>query len=322
MGLLALLIAFTERSKQRVLQIENVALRDMAALLRPSRNEIEAQLRTILTDPLFFKMGTEDKFRYLQGLNIPSLMARSLVGVVRELDGFETGLMRRIGGVTQVDLSELGRIFWSRDNQIARLDPDVILSKIDWTRLLSSLIYIRTGTDKWWGNWASETPTQLLAGVLRGESPGDIVHRITGLSGQTAEHQEPLAVKMLNAVEVNVRYAIVKTASDARIETYDQMNKDYGLVLAKIWIAHVPTACSICLRLHGQVVDLHGQFPFASSDKVQPFGGILFGPPRHPNCRCAVAPWSRAWATSSDLQPENMRRMALVELKRRFPKAA
>lgn len=62
--------------------------------------------------------------------------------------------------------------------------------------------------------------------------------------------------------------------------------------LRKMWVAVLDSAtCSHCKALHGMIIDPGKQFPLdAGRTLLRAYRGELFGPPRHPNCRCQIVP--------------------------------
>lgn len=60
--------------------------------------------------------------------------------------------------------------------------------------------------------------------------------------------------------------------------------------LNKMWIAVLDgVTCSHCRGLHGMVIPAGRQFPVdVGSKPLKVYKGKLFGPPRHPRCRCVI----------------------------------
>lgn len=63
--------------------------------------------------------------------------------------------------------------------------------------------------------------------------------------------------------------------------------KAQGAALHKVWLANFNnnTPCATCRALHGVEVELEEEFPHGDSKSPRVFFG-LFGPHRHPNCKC------------------------------------
>lgn len=59
--------------------------------------------------------------------------------------------------------------------------------------------------------------------------------------------------------------------------------------LNKMWVARVEDVenppCSHCKALHGKVIAPGEQFPI---NGLKAYRNLLYGPPRHPNCRCVI----------------------------------
>lgn len=90
------------------------------------------------------------------------------------------------------------------------------------------------------------------------------------------------------------RYATHEGFSAAQVA---QIPDDAHDMLAKMWVANFAQdpkrgPCLTCIALHGEVVGIHEQFPVGLTFAKKPlsaFGGALYGPPRHPSCRCRLA---------------------------------
>lgn len=87
----------------------------------------------------------------------------------------------------------------------------------------------------------------------------------------------------------------------------------------KIWITSFsPTTCGDCAALHGKVVTTGATFSTKAHlgpGKAKPAYGKLLGPPRHPNCRCRLAPYVEGTSKSGPT-PFSMAEFAIEFIKK------
>lgn len=85
--------------------------------------------------------------------------------------------------------------------------------------------------------------------------------------------------------------AVHRGASDAQQAVYSDYANHVSGSLGKRWVVTSATPCGMCAALNGTVVALHSQFDHQATDvekDLRPVWRDLYGPPRHPNCRCQV----------------------------------
>lgn len=95
-----------------------------------------------------------------------------------------------------------------------------------------------------------------------------------------------------NRTRYSTQHSGTAAHTQAELATLAKAAKKSGLDVRKMWVSRLgPATCGSCAALHGTVVDLKAAFPASTFGKVLPiYGGILHGPPRHPNCRCKLVP--------------------------------
>lgn len=80
--------------------------------------------------------------------------------------------------------------------------------------------------------------------------------------------------------------AVHRAATDTRQAVYaDYTRTNPGLPLRKRWQVTAVDPCPICAALDGVTVPVAAQFPYGDD---LPVWLNLYGPPRHPNCRCTI----------------------------------
>ena len=91
--------------------------------------------------------------------------------------------------------------------------------------------------------------------------------------------------KAVSRIQFSAGVASSRGHTDALLRAANELSRDYGFLLKKVWranfLAHTP--CELCAGLHGTSVPLGDSFPADSRLKVY---GDLKGPPRHPRCMC------------------------------------
>lgn len=100
-------------------------------------------------------------------------------------------------------------------------------------------------------------------------------------------------------------------ATRAHYQAMEQMLQaamaDQGILIRKMWVTRFgPGTCTTCAKLHGTVRNLGQEFPPDGSPPV--YGGVLHGPPRHPNCRCRIVPYMAS--LSGEVSPETLKQYA------------
>jgi hypothetical protein len=286
--------------------------------------ELEAQLRVYLDNWDYLDLPLADRVYLANNFPFRGLFQPLIDQLLNDMRRIEDEAMGLLQNAMRNDFQELETLFFLRDPAMGlpRGWSHNIVNNLDWNRFSAYMSYLHNGADRWLGQWGAEAPTQLGAGILGGEPVSTIVSRITGRNVQTPEGRASLGSKVWQGLSVNAKYAVIETANAARTEGYRQLNDDYDLGLKRVWVAHPESACPVCLRLHGTVVGIDEQFPWRKSDRVQPYQGVLYHPPRHPQCKCSVAPWKESWGRMglTTLSPRNMHEQAMLQLRRRFPR--
>ena len=106
---------------------------------------------------------------------------------------------------------------------------------------------------------------QLVTGVMAGESRDEIAERLHAVLDDVPQWRARLIAQT----------EVIKAHSQGAIDVY----RKSGVVEGKRWVDGQPGACPLCRNLNGQIVDLD-----------EDFSGGVHAPPRHPGCRCAIAP--------------------------------
>jgi hypothetical protein len=86
-------------------------------------------------------------------------------------------------------------------------------------------------------------------------------------------------------------WVIQKAVNDTRVGVLNTSG------VKKMWLSnlapeYVARRCEHCRELHGEIRFVQEEFTRTTGRSYLPVhGGSLFGPPRHPNCRCVIVPW-------------------------------
>jgi SPP1 gp7 family putative phage head morphogenesis protein len=153
-----------------------------------------------------------------------------------------------------------------------------------------------------YGDWAvTEIQRQLAVGVVRGETFHELTKRLQRLSptarnvagmvqgaGQTADDiARALTQRIRNRAELIVRTEATNAynahAHDGLVEAVAE-DPDF---LMRWDAANDSRLCPLCRELDGKTAPVDGDF-----------GRGVKHPPLHPNCRCALTPWHKAWGES------------------------
>jgi hypothetical protein len=88
--------------------------------------------------------------------------------------------------------------------------------------------------------------------------------------------------------KTRARYSVQTGVWGIATQVKDSAAQSAGL--NKMWIAVLDDAtCTHCKALHGMIIGPGEQFPSdAGANPLGVYLGVLFGPPRHPNCRCVL----------------------------------
>ncbi|MGW4822528.1 hypothetical protein ACWEP4_26930 [Streptomyces sp. NPDC004227] len=80
-----------------------------------------------------------------------------------------------------------------------------------------------------------------------------------------------------------------------------------------LWVTE-PGACAACRAYAGRHIRPGGQFPggLTLDPKRAAFPTPIASPPRHPHCRCSLAPWSPAWPVTGTPLPTLLRQRATL----------
>lgn len=90
--------------------------------------------------------------------------------------------------------------------------------------------------------------------------------------------------RLVLRAQLSARVAAQRGFTDALVSAYAELSR-MGFRVRKVWTANFVDndPCSHCRTLHGTEVALEESFPADASLSVY---GNLYGPPRHPRCRC------------------------------------
>lgn len=85
--------------------------------------------------------------------------------------------------------------------------------------------------------------------------------------------------------------AVQRGMTEGHAQAYASVSKEWKL--SKVWVANfsdpAKPPCPTCTALHGAEVPLNGKFSVKQSYATPPKVYIdLYGPPRHPHCRCVL----------------------------------
>ena len=299
--------------------MERATQRDVYSVFSRFRQGLEQDLWSYLR-ALEYIQDPQERLRIAQSFPFREVMANGLESVLAGMNDAENNLHERLRRAFRSEFGEFETALWRKDVHVLRPGwVDDIVSGLDWQRLRAYTTYLRDGAVTWLHRWGSKASAELGAGVVGGEPVSAIVERITGVNIATPDGREALGGQTVRGLLVNTRYAVVEAANEGRSQAYRDLNDQYGLDMERIWVAHVPDCCPICLRLHGTVVDLSTDFPWRAHDHPLPWRNRLAGPPRHPNCRCSLAPWSDNWLGLTEFSPAQMRADAHREMTVRFP---
>lgn len=128
--------------------------------------------------------------------------------------------------------------------------------------------------------------------------------RRLGLTGALA------AIGRGRGVSGRVKAAITHTVNETVNEAIAEQVRAAGA--KKVWVSE-RDACVTCAAYAGLVVDEDADFPGGLSWDPNQRGRTeaIASPPRHPNCRCRIAPWRDEWAEPGVASmPEALRREA------------
>jgi hypothetical protein len=319
-SLLGDIVGLVGRSRKRIARVEHAVLGDVYGAFSRMRVMMEQDLHSYLRVLDHTDLSAPDRVRLTNSFPFTEILANNMYGLMNELGNVEQRTAARLQEALQADFGEYEHVFWSRERHI--IPPgwaDDVMNSLDWNKLGAFLSYIRSGGQMWLNRWGAEAPAQLGAGVMNGEPVSTIVQRITGVNVNTPEGQAALGRKVYQGMAVNAAYAVVQAANMGKNEAYKNMEEKFDLGLKEMWHANVPTACPLCLRLHGTVIGLNEEFPWRVKDHPKPYLGHLAGPPRHPRCMCSTSPWSDDWEALTEFTPDNLRDQAQQEMEQRFP---
>lgn len=154
--------------------------------------------------------------------------------------------------------------------------------------------------------WQAASEELDALGLDLGEAPPDDSYTFTALAGDAKANAAQARVRIEQALmdggpdeAKKVRadlarraaYTVQAAGMMAQNEAKAQAYADHPGV-GKMWVCHFnPGTCEHCAGLHGMVVPVGAEFPHNTGTKyLAVYNGQLFGPPRHPNCRCTLAP--------------------------------
>lgn len=129
---------------------------------------------------------------------------------------------------------------------------------------------------------------ELQSGIAAGF---DSATDLTGRRQAISESMQAIVDRLHQRAQAAAGTAVHQGASDAQQAIYAEYANHTGDILGKRWTVTSATPCGMCEPLDGTIVGLHSEFDrIATTDDkdLRPVWRNLFGPPRHPNCRCQV----------------------------------
>lgn len=208
-------------------------------------------------------------------------------------------LKRELFGASKVGIKKMEQMIKQGERKFTGTTSTL---NIPLTKVLSNVKRTMMGrfetkSSKYAGDVGRRIRNELVIGVVRGETIGEMTKRLMGVDvyartakkGATAvadKMADKVLFKSQHEAERLVRTEIVNAYTESQIESlYEAEEDDPGYL--KMWdAASDKRVCLICASLDGKVVTLGQNFP----------GGIQ-GPPVHPNDRCALVPWHRGWGS-------------------------
>ena len=117
---------------------------------------------------------------------------------------------------------------------------------------------------------------ELIAGLEAGEGIPKLTKRVNNTYNNWYKFRS----------ETIARSEIIRASNRANIEAYRQS----GVVKKKVWMCS-PGCCDLCADLCDAVIELEETFVIDKEQrKISEHYGVIDYPPRHPRCRCAIAP--------------------------------
>jgi Phage Mu protein F like protein len=143
------------------------------------------------------------------------------------------------------------------------------------------------------GDIAADIRREFALGIVRRETVGGLLERLARLggprpAGANEDPWETIATALFRRYRAwvcrIVRTEVQRAYNDLIDEMLREASGSQPDVLRR-WDASMDVdVCDRCEALHGALAELDGTFP----------GGVT-GAPLHPNCRCRIGVWRRAW---------------------------
>lgn len=157
-------------------------------------------------------------------------------------------------------------------------------------------------TNRWSHGARMHIRRELTVGMLRGETVGEMVARLTGTSkrkamflnaqGVTAQ-ADALSAAMMKRVKYDatriVRTEVINAYNEHAHDQIKRLHDEDDDRIQMRWCAEVDgRVCIVCYSLDGKVADVRGEF----------LGGFARCP-AHPQCRCCITAWRADWPSAA-----------------------
>lgn len=166
---------------------------------------------------------------------------------------------------------ELGAAMGAKDlPKGVRFAEEDVLTSVDWSLLDEEVV-----------DWVNEHSAGLVTNVT--ETSRARIRKQLEQGIRLGESRDELAERLKNVLNDIPEWRARMIAQTEVIQAHTQGALDVyrksGVVEGKRWVDGQPNACPLCSELNQQIVPLDEAFASGHD-----------GPPRHPGCRCTVAP--------------------------------
>jgi hypothetical protein len=142
--------------------------------------------------------------------------------------------------------------------------------------------------DTLFGHGQSDLANSIAAAFdsIQGDNPGPA--RLVAINQAVTISQARTAQRAQASASVAVQAA----ASDVEQAVFAHFQNEAGIPgLAKRWVVTSSDPCGMCTALDGTMVGVSAEFDHNATTDEKDYRRVwrnLFGPPRHPNCRCRL----------------------------------